>query len=226
MKLLWVRHLRPIIFSFLLIPPHSSCHQLTRLAVNATQSSDLKIHTVHIADVCLALTLASSWIRQLGGRSKADAEAGVDLPFSGVDRAKLKDVPGSCPSEVTPKAPLFHVVDDGQTTQDKIAVSRTHVTTGKKGVRRSRGTHRNSDERAQVAVAKYFGIKHDYYGAVTGEYHASPAKGKRETDYLKPASPLREARVQGRRLQRHGGRRQRDAHRGMGRDASDAQARD
>ena len=126
-------------------------------------SSDLKIHTVHNSDVVLAATLAADWIRTVGGRAKADAAAAVDLPPSGVKKDQLVDLKGACACDKTVKAVVFNIVsrrhpffrqihagalirlarsiqvDDASSTQDKIA----------------------------VAISKYFGIKHDYYGAVT-----------------------------------------------------------
>ncbi|KAL7414050.1 hypothetical protein BDY24DRAFT_387408 [Mrakia frigida] len=102
-------------------------------------SSDLKIHTIHTTDVALAAHLASEWIRTVGGRVKADALAAVEFSPSGVSKEQVEELKGICPVEKTPKAVLFNIVDDGSTTQDVIA----------------------------KAVSKFWGIKHDYYGAVT-----------------------------------------------------------
>lgn len=73
-------------------------------------SSDLKIHTVHSTDVVLAATLASEWIRSVGGRAKADAVAAVDLPPSGVKKDQLADLSGVCAYDKTVKAALFNIV--------------------------------------------------------------------------------------------------------------------
>lgn len=59
------------------------------------QSADLKIHTVHVEDVCAAALLTAEWMSKMG-REKADKEVGVDLGFSEVDKESLGDMEGSC----------------------------------------------------------------------------------------------------------------------------------
>lgn len=124
------------------------------------------------------------------GRELATKDVGVDLAFSGVDKDSLADLEGSCgpkssvhsslalrypattrltvcpplpPGDRTPKAPLFNIVDDGGTTQDTIA----------------------------KAVAQYFGIKHDYYGAVTALFAKLSMKSESFEDMVDDANEVR-----------------------------------
>jgi hypothetical protein len=110
--------------------------------------------------------LGAEWIGQTG-REAATREHGVELAFSGVDKDSLADLPGACGLKTTPKAPLFNSVDDDGTTQDKIA----------------------------SAVSKYFGIKHDYYGAVTALFAKLSMKSTSFEDMVDDANEVQPSRV-------------------------------
>lgn len=105
--------------------------------------------------------LGADWVDRTG-REAATREHGVELAFSGVDRDSLADLTGACGPKMTPRAPLFHIVDDDGTTQDKIA----------------------------SAVSKFFGIKHDYYGAVTALFAKLSMKSTTFEDMVDDANEV------------------------------------
>ena len=131
-----------------------------------SQSADLKIHTIHVDDVCAACVLGADWIGRTG-RESATREHGIELAFSGVDKESLADLPGACTPKASPRAPLFNIVDDDGTTQDKIA----------------------------SAVSRFFGIKHDYYGAVTALFAKLSMKSTSFEDMVDDANEVRRSRL-------------------------------
>lgn len=82
--------------------------------------SDLRINTLHTQDWCHAAWVLAIWIARLG-RAAADEQGGEVLPPVRMkdkgDAEREKDVEGICPRGKTPRAPVFNVVDDGNTTQ-------------------------------------------------------------------------------------------------------------
>ncbi|KAH9484181.1 hypothetical protein JR316_0003661 [Psilocybe cubensis] len=71
-------------------------------------------NTVHIDDVAGGAWACAVWMATKG-RSAADQEAGVKIPFHN-DKGKVKEVQGMTPPEQTPIAPLFNLVDDSKST--------------------------------------------------------------------------------------------------------------
>ena len=86
-------------------------------------SADLKANTLHTRDWCRAAWQAALWC-SMRSRAEANKEAGEDLPrVTPKDKAKYgeinveEDVERCCPRSKNPKAPVFNVVDDGNTDQ-------------------------------------------------------------------------------------------------------------
>jgi hypothetical protein len=86
-------------------------------------SADIKLHTLHTRDWCQAAWSAAMWCASRS-REEANTEAGVSLPrILPKDKAKYGDtIPEAdlercCPRKKIPKAPVFNVVDDSNTTQ-------------------------------------------------------------------------------------------------------------
>lgn len=86
-------------------------------------SAELKVNTLHSRDWCNAAWTAALWC---SSRSRPDAntQAGEDLPrITPKDKAKFGgfdaevDVERCCPRSKTPRAPIFNIVDDGNTNQ-------------------------------------------------------------------------------------------------------------
>ncbi|UZJ57494.1 hypothetical protein CBS101457_006814 [Exobasidium rhododendri] len=89
-------------------------------------SADLKVNTLHSVDWCKAAWLSAQWCMKRS-RAEANKEAGEDLPKIDAN-GKIKngdfnvdqDFERCCPRRDTPKAPVFNVVDDGDTDQGKL----------------------------------------------------------------------------------------------------------
>lgn len=85
---------------------------------------DLRLHTIHVQDWCPAMWAIASWTASRS-RSSADDLAGESLPPVRM-KDKLQDtlrekVTSSCCSRTeTPRAPLFHLVDDTDFDQGKL----------------------------------------------------------------------------------------------------------
>lgn len=107
----------------------------------ANRSSDLRINTVHSTDVGRAMYLTAIWLMQTP-RDQAIKEAGTELHFpfgdekkpsmsskmftrggskKGTSSDEWRNVKTVVPEHETPVAPMFNVVDDGDSTQDSIA---------------------------------------------------------------------------------------------------------
>ncbi|EST06232.1 NAD(P)-binding domain protein [Kalmanozyma brasiliensis GHG001] len=76
---------------------------------------DLRLHTIHVEDWCPAMWAIASWVASRS-RSSADDLAGESLPPVRM-KDKLQDtlrekVSDCCSRTETPRAPLFHLVDD------------------------------------------------------------------------------------------------------------------
>lgn len=86
-------------------------------------SSELQVNTLHTRDWCRAAWTAALWC-SARSRSDANSQAGEDLPrIIPRDKAKFGglnteiEVEHCCPRVQTPRAPVFNVVDDGNTNQ-------------------------------------------------------------------------------------------------------------
>ncbi|KZV67980.1 NAD-P-binding protein [Peniophora sp. CONT] len=95
------------------------------------------MHTVHVDDIAGALWACAQWMAPLG-REKADAAAGVAIPFRN-DPSKVKDVAGVPAPDKKVVVPLFNLVDDNETTLVK----------------------------AGSTMCELFGTKFDFYNFVT-----------------------------------------------------------
>lgn len=98
---------------------------------------DLKVHTIHTTDISRAIFECAKWMMELG-RVKADEIAGeiVTSSFTMDEKMDMRI------EVVDPKKkivlPLFHLVDENDSTQDKLA----------------------------KAVAQHFGIKYGFHGGI------------------------------------------------------------
>ena len=86
-------------------------------------SADLKVNTLHVRDWCRGAWAAALWCLERS-RSQANEEAGEVLPrISPKDKSKFgeisveEDVVGCCPRSKDPRAPVFNLVDNGNTDQ-------------------------------------------------------------------------------------------------------------
>ena len=95
------------------------------------------MHTVHVDDIAGALWASAQWMVPLG-REKANAAAGVAIPFRN-DESKVKEVTGAPAPDKKVVVPLFNLVDDNETTLVK----------------------------AGSTMCELFGTKFDFYNFVT-----------------------------------------------------------
>ena len=95
------------------------------------------MHTVHVDDIAGALWASAQWMVPLG-REKANAAAGVAIPFRNKE-SKVKEVTGAPTPDKKVVVPVFNLVDDNETTLVK----------------------------AGSAMCELFGTKFDFYNFVT-----------------------------------------------------------
>lgn len=85
---------------------------------------ELRTHAIHVDDWCPAAWQVALWTASQT-RAEADAKAGENLPPVRI-KDKLQDVlrekvgAGCCPRALTPRAPVFNLVDDTDLTQGKL----------------------------------------------------------------------------------------------------------
>ncbi|CAH7675173.1 hypothetical protein BY996DRAFT_6430639 [Phakopsora pachyrhizi] len=84
-------------------------------------SSELRLHTVHVKDFASALWNLANWISSSGGRSRLEPASSCLIPTflnSNELSSYQKILP---PKDLTVRAPIFNIVDDGDTTQGVLA---------------------------------------------------------------------------------------------------------
>lgn len=82
-------------------------------------SSDLRIHTIHTSDVARGIFLAGKWAAQQG-QAQARALAGEEIHW-GFEKSDTWRTVNVVPESRTVILPLFNIVDDNDSTQDKLA---------------------------------------------------------------------------------------------------------